>query len=95
MPENAKPEPIFPSPMEREEPREKPKPECDAVEWAAKVVYAVVAFSVTVAICLVIGLEELTARECGVLNGGVAFYTREAAGRIVHEMNRIARKVRK
>jgi hypothetical protein len=76
------------------DPMDKTHPQCEAVETCARLAYAVGALTVTyVAGRYAVGLDLESAKEVATLNAGVAYYTHQAAGRIVAALNAGFKKV--
>lgn len=57
------------------------------VETIARMLHAAVAAIVTYMLAALVGLDEHTARELALLNGGLAYYTDTAVDRIVQALN--------
>jgi hypothetical protein len=65
-------------------------PSCKPVEVLARVAYASCAFGATYLTAKgILHLDAHGAGEVALLNGGVAYYTHEAAGKVVAALNRV------
>lgn len=75
---------------------DKPKPDCELVEVIGRAAYALAALVITYLVAHYwIGLEIQGAKEAATLNAGVAYYTHEAAGRVIGAMNVLVTKLRR
>lgn len=59
----------------------------------ARLAYAASAFGITYVGGLLLGLEDHYAKEVAILNAGVAYYTHEAAGKVVEAINALYRRL--
>ena len=70
----------------------KAKPDAEPVEVATRVAFALVAGGTTYFLSrFFLELDETAAKEVSILNAGVAYYTHEAAGRVVAGLNKVYR----
>lgn len=65
------------------------------VEVGSRIAYAMIAFGATYGLSKWLHLEDESAKEIAILNGGLAYYTHEVAGRVVRAVNRVYMEVAK
>lgn len=59
------------------------------VIFISKVAFGAIGFGVTFLIATWLAVEHETVKELAILNGGVAYYTHDAAGEVVDAINKL------